>query len=60
MAKRLDGKIKTPNSGPKIKSKSDARQAEQLKQEEKALLAKKKKKELKILEHQVTLFTLIT
>jgi len=54
MAKRLDGKMKTPNSGPKIKSKSDARQAEQLRQDEKALHEKQKKNKLKILEHQVT------
>jgi len=53
MAKRFDGKIKTPNSGPKIKSKLDARQTEQLKRDEKALLAKQKDRELKILEHQV-------
>jgi len=54
MAKRLDGKMKTPNSGPKMKSKFDARQTEQLKRDEKALLAKQKERELKILEYQVT------
>jgi len=55
MAKRLDGKMKTPNSGLKIKSKlMDTRQAEQLKRDEKDLFEKQKKKELKILEHQVT------
>lgn len=60
MAKRFDGKIKTPNSGPKIKSKLDARQTEQLKRDEKALLAKQKDRELKILEHQVIYFSLTT
>lgn len=54
MSKRLDGKIKRPNSGPKIKSKSDGRHTEQAKREERALLAKQKERELKIVEHQVT------
>jgi len=54
MAKRLDGKMKTPNSGPKFKSKSDARKTEKLKRDEKALLAKQKERELRIIEHQVT------
>lgn len=53
MAKRLDGKIKTPNSGPGFKSKADLKQMEQQRREEKALLEKQKDKELKILEHQV-------
>ncbi|XP_026814345.1 axonemal 84 kDa protein-like [Rhopalosiphum maidis] len=53
MAKRLDGKIKTPNSGPNFKSKSDLKQMEQIRREEKALLEKQKDRELKILEHQL-------
>ncbi|KAE9523387.1 hypothetical protein AGLY_015939 [Aphis glycines] len=53
MAKRLDGKIKTPNSGPGFKSKADLKQMEQQRREEKVLLEKQKDKELKILEHQL-------
>ncbi|XP_025199256.1 axonemal 84 kDa protein-like [Melanaphis sacchari] len=53
MAKRLDGKIKTPNSGPNFKSKSDLKQVEQIRREEKALLEKQKHRELKVLEHQL-------
>ncbi|XP_003241246.1 axonemal 84 kDa protein-like [Acyrthosiphon pisum] len=53
MAKRFDGKMKTPNSGPKFKSKSDARQSQQLKRDQKALLEKQKEREFRIIEHQL-------
>lgn len=53
MAKRLDGKIKSPNNGPGFKSKADLKQMEQQRREEKASLEKQKDRKLKILEHQV-------
>lgn len=53
MAKRLDGKTKTPNISLNNKSKLDNQQIEQTKREEQALLKKQRDEEFKIVEYQV-------